>query len=158
MQWPYNHLMLSALKEQVRRSSDVLAAKVDVAAALAARDFREFDRHVYEAQDGVDNDGYWARNDPSRHMHDIVTPFVCLNALDDPICRGHLVPVADFEAHDYGVLVATERGGHCGWYEAGFPAARSWAPRTVALVARAMLAEAAGGEGGDGFPGGPLPG
>jgi predicted alpha/beta-fold hydrolase len=93
---------------------------------------------VYHAQDDVDHHKYWLRNDPSRLFLGSETPFVSLNAFDDPICVGRLIPFEDFRTTDNALNITTTHGGHCGWYDRIYPP-HSWANRALVEIAHGLL-------------------
>lgn len=97
---------------------------------------------VYHAQDATDHHGYWLRNDPNRFHDRIDTPYVALNAYDDPICIGRLIPYDKFAVSTHAINVTTQCGGHCGWYDAFHP--RSWAVDAIVTIANCMLQMPAG--------------
>ena len=60
---------------------------------------------------------YWERNNPIRDVDDIAVPVLCINSLDDPFYAGAVIPYDLFRCYPNFLLVATERGGHCGFLE-----------------------------------------
>ncbi|KAG8987391.1 hypothetical protein FRB94_004761 [Tulasnella sp. JGI-2019a] len=49
-------------------------------------------------------------------LKNIRVPLVCLNAQDDPLMKGSLLPYHEAAANPYVVLAVTAHGGHIGWY------------------------------------------
>ncbi|KAG8992572.1 hypothetical protein FRB94_011491 [Tulasnella sp. JGI-2019a] len=49
-------------------------------------------------------------------LKDIRVPLVCLNAQDDPLMKGELLPYHEAESSPYVMLALTSQGGHIGWY------------------------------------------
>ena len=60
---------------------------------------------------------YWERNNPIRDVDDIAVPVLCINSLDDPFYAGAAIPYDLFRCYPNFLLVATEKGGHCGFLE-----------------------------------------
>lgn len=51
----------------------------------------------------------------------VSSPTLCLNAFDDPIIPGDMLPLDLFKASSHAVLAIVGSGGHLGWFEGGFP-------------------------------------
>ena len=68
---------------------------------------------------------YWERNNPIRDVDEIAVPVLCINCLDDPFYAGSTIPYDLFRCYPNFLLVATDKGGHCGFLER-FPL-KSWA-------------------------------
>ncbi|KAG8882236.1 hypothetical protein FRB98_003862 [Tulasnella sp. 332] len=49
-------------------------------------------------------------------LKDVRVPLVCLNAHDDPLMKGSLLPYSEAQANAYVMLAVTPQGGHIGWY------------------------------------------
>jgi predicted alpha/beta-fold hydrolase len=106
------------------------AAVVDLASALAARTFAQYDRAVTAPLNGfADEMDYWVRASSGPYLPRIRRPALLVNALDDPIVPPEALP-------DPGTLPPwvraefVERGGHAGFIEGGWPwRARSWVER-----------------------------
>ena len=62
---------------------------------------------------------YMMNSNPSEVFDDIKIPTLILNAKDDPVC--HIDNVYEhqhrIEAMDYVILVLTDRGSHCAYFE-----------------------------------------
>ncbi|GAB9470549.1 hypothetical protein Gpo141_00007792 [Globisporangium polare] len=114
----YDFLMAHTLKKFLRGHERQLASVVDVPRALRASSIREFDELVFMKMHGYDSlEAYWANNNPMRAIGNIARPTLCINAWDDPVCTKESIRYEQFEKNPLGMLIETERGSHCAFYE-----------------------------------------
>ena len=67
---------------------------------------------------------YLEYNSPLRHLNRIRVPVLFVQAKDDPVVPEPSIPYEFFAMSDSCVLVCTEHGGHCGFFEGLSP--NSW--------------------------------
>ncbi|KAG0214926.1 hypothetical protein BGX28_001132 [Mortierella sp. GBA30] len=112
---------------------------VDVAAVQAGRSMRDFDdqvtRKVFKYRTVHE---YYRMASSSQRILDIRRPFLCLNALDDPISVSELLPRDEIRENPYGLLATTARGGHLGWFQ-GFWRQDRWCTQALAEYIVAMF-------------------
>ena len=60
---------------------------------------------------------YLEWNNPLRDVDDIAVPVLCINSLDDPTFDCKHIPYDLFQCCPNFLLVTTNHGGHCGFYE-----------------------------------------
>ena len=142
--WVYAPNFLRTMRDKVRQKADRdpdLCGVVDLARALRARTFAEYDRAVTAPLNGfADELDYWQRASSGPYLPRIRRPTLLVNALDDPIVPRRALP-------DPARLPSTvraefpPRGGHVGFIEGRWPwRVRSWAEgRAIAFLA-ALLA------------------
>ncbi|KAJ0394894.1 hypothetical protein ATCC90586_009205 [Pythium insidiosum] len=129
----YDFLMTFSLKQFLLRHREELGAVIHVPSALAATTIREFDEHVYMKMHGYDDlETYWQHNNPMRDVDNILRPVLCINALDDPVCTKETIPYDQFEHNPLSMLVETEKGSHCAFFE-GHLVLKSWAHSAAML-------------------------
>ena len=58
-------------------------------------------------------------NEPDRCIHRSVTPFLCINSADDPVCLEELIPYEFFKQQPNAMLAVSAEGGHCAFVERG---------------------------------------
>jgi len=124
----YQHKLLTELKASIRRKHPRVAvpAGVNLAAALRARDFFEFD-DAYTAplnryRDALD---YYARCSSGQFLKNIQRPTLVANALDDPFMTPEVIPsAADLSASV--TLELSAHGGHVGYIGRNNGAAEFW--------------------------------
>ena len=136
---------LGSMRAKVRRKADRdpgLRSVVDLALALRARTFAEYDRAVTAPLNGfTDERDYWARASCRPFLPRVRRPTLLVNALDDPIVPPDALP----DPATLPPWVRAEflpRGGHAGFIEGAWPwRVRSWVERRAVeflapLVAR----------------------
>ncbi|XP_050407978.2 protein ABHD15 [Patella vulgata] len=124
----YDYVFLFRLKAILCNHSKALSSVIDMKIAMQSSSFQEYDASVYCKLYGYDNmEEYWDRNNPIRDVDDISVPVLCINSLDDPFNSESDIPYELFKYYPNFLLVATERGGHCGFLE-GLPPS-SWADK-----------------------------
>uniref|UniRef100_K3WWC1 AB hydrolase-1 domain-containing protein n=1 Tax=Globisporangium ultimum (strain ATCC 200006 / CBS 805.95 / DAOM BR144) TaxID=431595 RepID=K3WWC1_GLOUD len=122
----YDVLMTFALKKLLLEHKRELQDVIDVFKALRVTSVREFDEHVYMKLNGyADLESYWVDNNPSRAYDNVQRPTLCINALDDPVCTKENIAYNLFEDHPRAMLIETEAGSHCGFFEGDIPR-KSW--------------------------------
>ena len=122
---PYNWLLTQKLKTILARHP-CLDHVIAFDAAMESESVRQIDERVYVQLNKFSSlEGYWKDNNPMRSVGGISIPVLCINALDDPICPKDKIPFSLFKNSSNLLLVATEKGGHCGFFESPFP--ESWA-------------------------------
>ncbi len=128
-QWPYNPLMLDAVKGHfVRRNEAVLRKFNDTAVdrALAARDLQEFLDECSTFAGYSSSSEYYRWSNPVNDLHKISTPVYVLNSADDPCCHiNNLYEKSKSERHGgrsyaqivadskRGLVAVTSTGSHC---------------------------------------------
>lgn len=121
---PYNWLLTQKLKALLARHP-CLGNVIHYNFAMESSGVREFDERVYVKLNQFSSlEEYWKYNNPMRNVAGISIPVLCINALDDPICPKEKIPFSLFKNSSNLLLVATEKGGHCGFFENAFPT--SW--------------------------------
>ncbi|KAF9317753.1 hypothetical protein BG003_000361 [Podila horticola] len=112
---------------------------VDVEAVKRSVTIRDFDeqvtRRVFKYRTVHE---YYRMASSSQRILDIKRPFLCLNALDDPIAVSECLPVDEIRENPFGLLATTSRGGHLGWFE-GFWSQERWCTRPLAEFCIAMF-------------------
>lgn len=138
----YTSNFLRTLKSKVREKSRTYPGFVDVAAALGARTFREYDRVVTAPLHGfADERDYWTRSSSGPWLARIRRPVLLISALDDPF-----IPLASLpDPKGLPDHVRTEfvaHGGHVGFFDGRWPwRAESWAERrAVEFLATTLVA------------------
>jgi len=112
---------------------------VDVEAVKRTVTIRDFDeqvtRRVFKYRTVHE---YYRMASSSQRILDIKRPFLCLNALDDPVAVAECLPVDEIRENPFGLLATTSRGGHLGWFE-GFWSQERWCTRPLAEFCLAMF-------------------
>lgn len=100
-------------------------------ALKGTQDLHEFHQHLYEVAGNESTEDYMQNSNPAVVFDDIKIPLLILNAKDDPVC--HINNVYEnkqrIEAMDNVILVLTERGSHCAYFEG--MTAKPWANRLI---------------------------
>jgi len=139
----YSRLMARKLIRQfIRSNHNKLAHLPSVLRLQGAKTLAEFHQEMYELAGYPDRAAYEADCNPMHVFFNITTPFMILNADDDPICRiENAYPYLDqIKAMPNAILVTTTVGSHCAHYE-GWQA-RSWSNRLMANYFLAVHTEA----------------
>ncbi|TNF36353.1 MAG: hydrolase [Deltaproteobacteria bacterium] len=119
----YGLYLLTALKRHLLRKRKLLAAHIDLRAALRARDFRDFDGLVTAPLGGFESaEDYWERCSCSAFLPRIGRPTLIIHAVDDPFMHPDVVPAPE-TLPALVQLEAHANGGHVGFVARG-PAAR----------------------------------
>ena len=100
-------------------------------ALVASQDLHEFHQHLFEVAGNESTEDYMQKSNPAVVFDDIKIPMLILNAKDDPVC--HIDNVYEnqhrIEAMDNVILVLTDRGSHCAYFEG--LTAKPWANRMI---------------------------
>lgn len=81
---------------------------------------------------------YYRMASSNQRILDIKRPFLCLNALDDPISVKWCLPVDEVRGNPFGLLATTSHGGHLGWFQ-GFWSPNRWCTQVLAEYCIAMF-------------------
>ncbi|KAG0378661.1 hypothetical protein BGX24_003186 [Mortierella sp. AD032] len=112
---------------------------VDVDLVLRGRSIRDFDdavtRRVFKYRTVHE---YYRMASSSQRLLDIKRPFLCLNALDDPVAVSECLPRDEVKGNPFGLLATTARGGHLGWFE-GFWSQERWCTKPLAEFCIALF-------------------
>lgn len=117
----YQRWLLDGCRVLVRRKQAAmpLPAAVNLAQALAARDFFEFDGAWTAPLNGFDDAAdYYARSACGQFLPHIRRPTLILQALDDPFMPADIVPAAQALSASV-TLEISDHGGHVGFIGAG---------------------------------------
>ncbi|KAF9919657.1 hypothetical protein FBU30_010700 [Linnemannia zychae] len=68
----------------------------------------------------------------------IQRPFLCLNALDDPISVDEILPRDEVRANPFGIMATTAQGGHLGWFE-GWSDPKRWCTKPLGEFCAAIF-------------------
>lgn len=117
----YQKRLLDALKDALRRKHPHIlpSSLVNLAAALVARDFIEYDEAYTAPLAGYrDAEDYYTHSSCGRMLRNIRCPTLVVHALDDPFMTADIVP--ELEALSPCVtLEVAQSGGHVGFVSAG---------------------------------------
>ena len=143
----YTSSFLGPMRDKVRQKAERdagFATRVDLALALRARTFAEYDRAVTARLHGfADEHDYWVRASSATYLRRIYRPTLLISALDDPIVPPEALP-EPAELPPWVRAEFTPRGGHAGFVE-GWPwRAGSWAERRALDFLSEALAERQG--------------
>jgi hypothetical protein len=138
----YTANFMRTLRAKVREKARVHPGFVDVAAALRARTFGEYDEIVTAPLGGFASAlDYWTRSSSGPYLGRIRRPTLVINARDDPFVPAATLP--DARALPPHITVEfPARGGHAGFIEGRWPwRVGSWAEcRALAFVADRAVA------------------
>ena len=124
----YDYIFLFKLKSVLCSHATALSQVVDLSKALQAWNFHTYEELVYCKMYGFESmEEFWERNNPIRDVDDISVPVLCINSLDDPFYAESGIPYDIFKYYPNFLLVATDRGGHCGFVEN--LSSQSWADK-----------------------------
>ncbi len=142
----YGSHFLRALQRKVRAKRRLLDGVVDVERALAARTLMDYDDAMTAPLHGFAGaDDYYAQADARRRLAGIRTPTLLVQSRDDPFLPQGAVPEAAVAANPHITAAFTDRGGHLGFMEGGFPwRRRFWAERVAAGFVAGRLRGLAG--------------
>lgn len=134
----YEIMLLIKLKQILLTHAKALSKVVNINNVVGAWTLREFDKRFYCKLSGMNCvDSFWDRNNPMRDVDDIAVPLMFLNSFDDPICAKENIAFDLFQYYPNMLLVAMERGGHCGFLE-GWHAHR-WSDKLAVDYIQAVL-------------------
>jgi predicted alpha/beta-fold hydrolase len=125
----------------VRVKTQILDGEIDIARALSARTFRDFDNAVIVPIHGFDDaEDYYQRSSSAQFLDSIRTPTLLIHSLDDPFLPAASVPTAIAERNPHIEGEFTRSGGHVG-FVGGHPwAPLFWGERRAAEFLAAKLA------------------
>ena len=120
----YRAFLVRKLKRKVRVKTQILDGEIDIARALSARTFRDFDNAVIVPIHGFDDaEDYYQRSSSAQFLDSITTPTLLIHSLDDPFLPAASVPTAIAERNPHIEGEFTRCGGHV-----GFVSGHPWAP------------------------------
>ena len=128
----YSKMMAKKLNRLfITPNKDTLGHLASYENLVGAQDLHEFHQHLYEVAGNESTEDYMQNSNPAVVFDDIKIPLLILNAKDDPVC--HIDNVYEnqhrVEAMDKVILVLTERGSHCAFFEG--ISAKPWANRMI---------------------------
>ncbi len=128
----YSKMMAKKLHRLfITPNSETFQHLASYTALKETQDLHEFHQHLYEVAGNKSTDDYMQNSNPSEVFDDIKIPILILNAKDDPVC--HIDNVYEhqhrIEAMDNVILVLTDRGSHCAYFEG--LTAKPWANRLI---------------------------
>ncbi len=102
---------------------------------------RDFDERLSKTFFGFGSvDEYYAACTCLPAMDHISIPYVCINALDDPIAHFSILPVDKVSRSAFGAMVLTNQGGHQGWMNSvSCIWGHSWIENMVAEIFQQMI-------------------
>jgi hypothetical protein len=125
--------LLRSRQRKVRARADALGDRMDVARALRARTFHEFDDAATAPLHGFMNaDDYYARSSSARWVARVWVPTLLVHAADDPFLPAAAIPRAAAAANPRIVPCFTAHGGHVGFVTGPPWRRRYWAETRVA--------------------------
>lgn len=125
----YTANFLRTMKAKLRAKVHLYDGRVDVAAALRAKTFAQYDRAVTAPIHGfADERDYWTRSSSGPYLERIRRPCLLISAANDPMIPGHSLPHAAAAASPWIEAAFIAEGGHAGFLE-GRWGRRSWAER-----------------------------
>ena len=133
--------LLRSLQHKVRARAAELGDRMDVARALRARTFHEFDDAATAPLHGFESaDDYYARSSSAPWVSRVRVPTLLVHAADDPFLPEDAVPRAAAAANPCIRPCFTKHGGHVG-FVTGAPWGRHyWAEaRAAAFLAGHLL-------------------
>jgi len=141
----YTAAFLRTMKAKVRAKAHMYDGLVDLSAALRARTFAQYDRHVTAPIHGfTDERDYWTRSSSGPYLSRIRRPCLLINAVNDPFIPGASLPRAAVVASPWLEAAFVAEGGHAGFLEGG-AGQTSWAERqAVAFLQRHLLVSSLG--------------
>ncbi|OGL14615.1 MAG: hypothetical protein A3K12_14460 [Candidatus Rokubacteria bacterium RIFCSPLOWO2_12_FULL_71_19] len=141
----YTSQFLRSMKAKVRAKTGMWDGLVNVPAALRARTFAEYDRHVTAPIGGfADERDYWTRSSSGPYLPRIRRPCLLINAVNDPFMPAASLPRAAVAASPWLEAAFVAEGGHAGFLE-GRTGRTSWAERqAVAFLQRHLLVSSPG--------------
>jgi hypothetical protein len=136
----YTRSFLRTLKAKVRAKARLYDGRLDLAQALRARTFAEYDRLVTAPLYGfADERDYWTRASSARYLDGIRRPCLLINAVNDPFVPPGALPRRAVARSPWLEAAFPPQGGHAGFLE-GPLGRRSWAERrALAFLGRHLL-------------------
>lgn len=136
----YTESFLRTMKAKIRAKAHLYDGRMDVAAALGARTFAEYDRFFTAPINGfADERDYWARASSAPYLERIRRPTLLINAVNDPFMPAEYLPTATVERSRWLEAAFVAEGGHAGFLD-GTLGRASWAERrALAFLERHLL-------------------
>jgi predicted alpha/beta-fold hydrolase len=135
----YTSDFLRTMKAKIRAKASLYDGRVDVARALRARTFTEYDRAVTAPLYGfADERDYWTRSSSRRYLTAIRRPCLLISAVNDPFMPATSLPREAVAASPWLEALFPAEGGHAGFLEGGL-GRRSWAERRALAFLRHHL-------------------
>jgi len=101
-------------------------------AALKAKNFKDFDDEFtappHGFKDAVD---YWTQSSCTQFLHNIKSPTLLINALDDPFLTPSCFPYEQAKSSEYLFLETPKKGGHVGFVSSLFLGGVYWHEKRV---------------------------
>ena len=136
----YTGHFLRTMKAKLRAKGGELGARLDLAAALRARTFAQYDRVVTAPLHGfADEHDYWTRSSSHGYLAAIRRPCLLINSVNDPFIPASSLPRAAVAASPWLQAAFVAEGGHAGFLEAP-RGRRSWAERRAVEFLKPRLA------------------
>lgn len=128
----YSAVFLKRLKRKVRYLAETYpetAARVDVARALASKNFLEFDEALTAPLHGFTSAAdYYRRTSSVGYLHGVQRPVLLINAADDPFQPPEALEKARARVRAPVEIHVAPRGGHAAFVQGSRPGATSaWA-------------------------------
>jgi len=135
----YTTEFLRTLKAKIRAKASLYDGRLDVAAAMRARTFAQYDRLVTAPLYGfADERDYWTQSSSARYLTKIRRPCLLINAVNDPFIPPASLPDDAVLRSPWLESLFPRQGGHAGFLE-GPLGRRSWSERrAVAFVQRLL--------------------
>ncbi|MGE0352891.1 MAG: YheT family hydrolase [Gemmatimonadales bacterium] len=122
----YARFFIRQLQRKVLAKQALLQDRIDVARALRARTFDEFDDAVTAPLHGFAGaEDYYGRSSSAQFLPAIRVPTLLIHAADDPMAPAAGLPEAALTGNRALRAAVTPRGGHVGFIEGVLP----WRPR-----------------------------
>lgn len=136
----YTAFFLRTMKAKIRAKRHLYDDRLNVAAALRARTFTEYDRFFTAPINGfADERDYWARASSAPYLERIRRPTLLINAINDPFMPAACLPTTVVERSPWLEAAFVAEGGHVGFLDGALGRA-SWAERrALAFLARHLL-------------------
>lgn len=129
----YARFFIRQLQQKVLAKQALLQDRIDVARALRARTFDEFDDAVTAPLHGFAGaEDYYQRSSSAQFLPAIRVPTLLIHAEDDPMAPAAGLPAAAVRENAVLQTAITPRGGHVGFIEGALPwRRRFWAEETA---------------------------
>ncbi|MGH2782886.1 MAG: YheT family hydrolase, partial [Thermoleophilaceae bacterium] len=136
----YTESFLRTMKAKIRAKAHLYDGDMDLAAALRARTFAEYDRFFTAPINGfADERDYWARASSAPYLERIRRPTLLINAINDPFMPAESLPRGAVERSRWLEAAFVAQGGHVGFLD-GALGGSSWAERrALAFLERHLL-------------------
>ncbi len=129
----YTRHFLRSLVASARAKEHLLAERVDLDAAAAARTLRDFDDRVTAPLHGFRSaEDYYRQSSSAGLLDRVRTPTLLIHAEDDPFLPHSAIPLTAIAENPDLHLSLTPRGGHVGFLQGSPLAPETWAEASVA--------------------------